>query len=454
MPKVHKQKTGIEFEYKVDVVASLIKSLEESQAQHIEAQRIAKLGHWTLDIARNELHWSDEVFRIFGVDPESFFASYEAFLEAVHPDDRDRVNAAYNASLLNRKPYEIEHRLLLPDGTIKWVRERCETVFSKDGAPLQSIGTVHDITERKLIEIELQTYRDLLEDMVDERSRDLIVAKDRAEDANRAKSEFLANMSHELRTPLNAIIGFSKLMAAGAGGTLNKKQKRYIDNISRSGDQLLYLINEILDLSKIEAGKEVLELKLFNLKAMLEESMLLFDERAKAQHLKIAMSPDVYSGDVLADKHKIRQVIYNLLSNAVKFTPEGGSITISAHQTDSEGEAEEAAEMIEISVADTGIGILQEDMKRVFQPFQQLESHLAKKYDGTGLGLSICKSMVEMHGGRLWVESEYGNGSTFRFVIPRRLHMPGWCEICASLPGSEHLCRGKPAFKPGCYKSV
>ena len=443
------------FEHRVDIVVSLIHSLEESRKQHIEAQRIAKLGHWVFDIVSNDLQWSDQVFLIFGVDPESYNVSYEGFLEAIHPDDRERVNDAYQAALSSRRPYEIEHRLLLPDGAVKWVRERCETLFSRDGAPLRSIGTVHDITERKLAEIELQVYRERLEEMVDERSRDLILAKEQAEKANRAKSEFLANMSHELRTPLNAIIGFSELMASGAGGKLGDKQKRYIDNIGRSGRQLLHLINDILDLSKIEAGKEALELVQFNLRAMLEESMRLFEERARAQNLEIILQPDGFCGDVLADKRKIRQVIYNLLSNALKFTPEGGRVTISARQVCS-GETNSAAEaeMLEIAVADSGIGIRQEDMPRLFQPFQQLESHLAKQYDGTGLGLSICKHLVEMHGGRLWVESEHGVGSIFTFVIPRRLQLPGWCEACASLAEAEQMCGAEPGFCPKRQKPV
>ncbi|MFN2188224.1 MAG: PAS domain-containing protein, partial [Candidatus Promineifilaceae bacterium] len=178
-----------------------------------DAQRMTHLGSWELDLVHNELIWSDEIYRIFELDPEKFGASYEAFLDAIHPEDREMVNRAYTESVEIKQPYDIVHRLMMKDGRIKYVNERCETSYDEDGKPLRSTGTVQDITERKLIEEELRRYKDHLEDEVHQRTIELVLARDTAEAANQAKSLFLANMSHELRTPLNAILGFSYLMS-------------------------------------------------------------------------------------------------------------------------------------------------------------------------------------------------------------------------------------------------
>ena len=239
---------------------------------------------------------------------------------------------------------------------------------------------------------------------IEEKSREI-------EAANRHKSEFLANMSHELRTPLNAIIGFSEVLGERMFGELNEKQAEYTEDILSSGRHLLSLINEILDLSKVEAGRMELELATFDLPLAIDNARTFVRERAAKHGINLDVTVDERLGDLLGDERKIKQILLNLLSNAVKFTPEGGRIGISAKQADGS---------VEISVSDTGIGISPEDQSKIFEEFRQVGGDYAHKREGTGLGLTLAKKFVELHGGKIWVESEVGKGSTFRFTLPER----------------------------------
>ena len=231
------------------------------------------------------------------------------------------------------------------------------------------------------------------------------------EAANRHKSEFLANVSHELRTPLNAIIGFSEVLGERLFGELNEKQAEYTEDILSSGRHLLSLINDILDLSKIEAGRMELEVTTFHMPDAIENALLLIRERASRHGIKLERIIDDRLGDFTGDERKVKQVLVNLLSNAVKFTPEGGRIKVEARLGNS---------AIITSVTDTGIGIASEDQEVIFEEFRQVGSNYAQKREGTGLGLSLTRKFVEMHGGKIWVESELGNGSTFTFTLPIR----------------------------------
>jgi signal transduction histidine kinase len=226
--------------------------------------------------------------------------------------------------------------------------------------------------------------------------------------ASRHKSEFLANMSHELRTPLNAIIGFSEVLAEGMFGEINDKQAEYLRDILESGRHLLSLINDILDLSKIEAGRMELELTTFDLPAALDNALTLVRERAGRRGIALGRTVDDRVGTVRADERKVKQVLLNLLSNALKFTSEGGRVEVSAAVSDG---------MVEIAVADTGVGIDPEDQQAVFEEFRQVGT-ASKKAEGTGLGLALSRKFIELHGGRIWVESSIGAGSTFTFTLP------------------------------------
>jgi len=229
--------------------------------------------------------------------------------------------------------------------------------------------------------------------------------------ANRHKSEFLANMSHELRTPLNAIIGFSEVLLDRMFGELNDKQDEYLQDIFTSGKHLLSLINDILDLSKIEAGRMELELATFSLPMAIDNALTLVRTRAENHGITLALDVDEHLGDFVGDERKIKQVLVNLLSNAVKFTPEGGRVGVHAGLADGH---------VEIAVSDTGIGIAEEDQGLIFEEFRQATSDHAGKREGTGLGLTLTRKFVELHGGSIWVKSEVGHGSTFTFTLPVR----------------------------------
>ncbi len=237
---------------------------------------------------------------------------------------------------------------------------------------------------------------------LDEKSREL-------EAASRHKSEFLANMSHELRTPLNAILGFSQLLRERVFGELNEKQEEYLDDILGSANHLLALINDILDLSKVEAGQIELQVAPFSLREALERGVVMVRERATRDGVLVVVTDIPEVDTVVGDERRVRQVIFNLLSNAVKFTPVGGEVDVSAIQVNGE---------VRVAVSDTGPGIAREDHDRIFEEFQQTDAGAAQR-EGTGLGLALSKRLVELHGGRIWVDSELGHGSTFVFTLPR-----------------------------------
>jgi signal transduction histidine kinase len=228
------------------------------------------------------------------------------------------------------------------------------------------------------------------------------------EEASRHKSELLANMSHELRTPLNAIIGFSQVLRERMFGQLNAKQAEYVDDILSSGYHLLALIDDVLDLSKVEAGQLELHVAPFSLRDALEQGVVMVRERATENAVEVALRPLDGVDVVTGDERRVRQVIFNLLANAVKFSPEGGVVDVSAAQFNGE---------VRVSVVDRGPGIASDEQERIFEEFHQTEAGL-EQMEGTGLGLAVSKRLVELHGGRIWVEGELGKGSTFVFTLP------------------------------------
>jgi two-component system CheB/CheR fusion protein len=290
---------------------------------------------------------------------------------------------------------------------------------------------IEDVTEEMRLERELA-----------ERTRDAKKAQFGAEAATMAKSDFLANMSHELRTPLNSIIGFSEVLEDQLLGPLNEAQQENVMYILKAGRHLLSLINDILDLSKVESGKMELDVENVPLRELLDASLVMQREKASRHGIKLELQFEADSSIAInADERKLKQILFNLLSNAVKFTPDTGSVRVTARSVQI-GKSDSASgvrgseagvpspereriyselserDYIEITIEDTGIGIKQEDLPKLFKEFSQLAPVYDKKYAGTGLGLALTKKLVELHGGKIWVESEFGKGSLFAFVIP------------------------------------
>ena len=414
-------------------------ALRYSEERLRAAQRLAKVGSWELDLVTNALIWSDEIYRIFEVDPAQFVASYDAFLGLIHPDDRVAVNAAYTDSVRNRIPYTLEHRLLFPDGRIKYVLEQSATSYAADGRPLRSVGTVQEITERKEAEEKIrelnvglerrvaertselqgsqQALMNIVEDL-NEKSAELEEANTRLQELDRLKSMFVASMSHELRTPLNSIIGFSSILHDEWVGPLNQEQKKDLDIVHRCGNHLLSLINDVIDVSKIEAGKIESTPEEFDLSALIDEAISLIkkDLEEKGLELKLNVVPQL----IYSDRRRLFQCVLNLLSNAVKFT-EKGTISIEVQRVSSPGRELEDS-FVEITVADTGIGIRSEDQSRMFQPFVRLISPTQANIPGTGLGLYLTQKLAhEILHGEIRLISEYGQGSRFTIRIPVRM---------------------------------
>ena len=295
--------------------------------------------------------------------------------------------------------YEVEHEFATIGRRVMLLNARqIQRAFGKERIILLAI---EDITEK------MDLQRDLTE-----RTRDAEKAQSEAEGANRAKSDFLANMSHELRTPLNSIIGFSEVLEDELLGALNASQREDVQYIIKAGRHLLSLINDILDLSKVESGKMELDVDRVSLKGVLEAMLVMQREKALRHKITLDLRMDANADiEIEADSRKLKQILFNLLSNAVKFTGAGGSVLLTAR-------AVSGSQEIEVAIEDTGIGIRPEDIPKLFKEFAQLGSVYDKQYEGTGLGLALTKKLVELHGGRIQASSEFGRGSRFAFILP------------------------------------
>ncbi len=412
------------------------RQLSDSQSALAEAQALAKIGNWHWSISENRLiSCSPEYARIHGVGPDEIHALMEQQLERViHPGDRERVTEAFEHFDEEGCDFEIDYRIVRPDGEIRHVLELGRVICDDEGRPIEQSGVVQDITERKRAEEAVRRARDDLELRVEERTRELkereaalLLAKEQAEIANRAKSEFLANMSHELRTPLSAIIGFAEILLDERLRPKDPVQAEdYVKDIHSSGQHLLNLINDILDLSKIEAGNARLNETEIDLHAILANCQRLMAPRAMSGELEMtAKLPAAPLPALYADPRMLKQILTNLLSNAVKFTPPGGRIEISA-RLDREG-----AYLLEI--ADSGIGIAADDIPKALARFEQIDGRHSRRFEGTGLGLPLVKALVELHGGRLSLESEVGVGTTVRVRFPesRTLQLPRSLKVIA-----------------------
>lgn len=504
------------------------------------AQKQSKMGNWEYDLVNDKLYWSDQVYRIFELDKNKVKPSYSLFLEKVYPDDREAVNSAYRQSLIDKTPYSIRHRLLMPDGRIKYVYENCQTEFDEQGNALLSLGTIQDITvshqaqqelanlarivqtskdfigmatpdgrisfindagrdmiqfsgnlvtqpwyiadlyteaeqkkitqelipllmekgvwrgelkmkvagsedqsvltfcdcfriddhlsgqplylacvsqnitEKRAAELRLEAYQNQLENLVEQRTRDLIIAREEAVSANRAKSEFLSRVSHELRTPLNAVLGFAQILSYELDPA-NPVQRDHIQEILGAGNHLLDMINAILDLSEIEIGKIDLDCKLYFLRELLDTSLQEFNQLHPSQSVPLTVI-DCDDSQITTDQKRFSQVFNNVLSNAIKFSTGKPNILIS---TRDDGE-----QHIQVRILNTALHLTEEQLKQAFLPFERL----SESFDlvrGSGVGLALSKELVQCLGGTIWLEHDENQGTVCIIRLPKeRLQEP------------------------------
>jgi PAS domain S-box-containing protein len=330
--------------------------------------------------------------------------------------DSDHAHAGIDRVLREGKVTDYELTARARDGTLTVVSYNATTFHDRDRRLQGVFAAARDVTELKRYE---QTLR--------QKNVEL-------EDASRMKSEFLANMSHELRTPLNAIIGFSEVMRDGLVGPMSDKQHNFTGDILRSGQHLLSLINDILDLSKVEAGKMLLDLEAVEVSSLFLNSLTIVREKAALRHVHLVLEAGTQLGSICVDARKVKQIVYNLLSNAVKFTADGGRVTLRTARVARGAVGAQGGwpgrrfplvdngfeEFLEIGVTDTGIGIAADDLEHLFKPFTQIDSGLSRRFEGTGLGLAMVKLLADLHGGSVAVESKVGEGSRFIVWLPLR----------------------------------
>ena len=346
-----------------------------------------------LDDDWSDVFISDAVEEIWGYTAAECLAkSAPPFASAIHGDDRQAVERATQEAVAQRVPYALEYRIQHRNGSIRWVFDKGQPVYDETGTLLYLDGIFFDVTDRMRAETELKR------------------AKELAEGANRAKSDFLAMMSHELRTPLNAIIGFSEIVMGEVFGPVgNAKYHGYLSDIQRSGNHLLELINDILDLSKAEAGLMELNEEGMDVAQVIATTIGMVRLRADEAGVQLVSEVEEGLPEVIADERKVRQSLLNLTANAVKFTPTGGRITVKAHM---------AGDCLRICVEDTGIGIAAADIPKAMAPFGQIDSALSRRHQGTGLGLPLTKRLVEAHGARLELRSQVGVGTVATIEFP------------------------------------
>jgi PAS domain S-box-containing protein len=385
--QAHSRKRGY-FVAVFDVITERVERehrLKQAQARLSLAQQLSRSGVWDWDIASGTLYWTPEMINLLGLDPAETVPTFDIWHRAVHPDDIELAGARLNSAVQMRTPFFSEYRVIRPDGQLRWIRAYGDTLYDDEGQPHRMLGLCIDVTDLK------QLSQQAAE----------------ADAANLAKNTFLATMSHELRTPLNSIIGFTSLILDGLTGDLNEEQARQLTIVKRSGQQLLDLISEILDIAKVEAGRLTVELATVPLEDILSEQCEAL--RPIAQGRGLALLPLECEEDLLvrADARRLSQVVRNLLANAAKFT-DGGSIRVSARRLGSNAQ---------VDIMDTGIGIAAEDIERIFTPFRRSADPRSAFRAGTGLGLSISRSLMLAMSGDISVTSEIGRGSTFSITV-------------------------------------
>lgn len=356
-------------------------------------------------------------FAVTGYSEEEFQQNSRLWHDIIYAADLDDVLAQEERILRERNTEPLEHRIIRKDRAVRWVKNTPVLHYNQQGDLVSYDALIQDISERKESDLALETERASLALRVDERTFELKRANAELARAGRMKDEFLATMSHEFRTPLHTILGMTEALQEEIFGPLVPKQHNALTNIQESGRHLLSLIKDILDLAKIGAGKLTLHMTDVSVDSLCQASLRFIKQEARKKHLQVAFAQHSDITSFEADERRLKQILVNLLSNAVKFTPEGGKVGLEVDSSQEQGR-------ISFTVWDTGIGIAEEDIDQLFQPFVQLDGTFTRKHSGTGLGLSLVARMVDMHGGSVRVESETGQGSRFIVTMPIQLGGP------------------------------
>jgi PAS domain S-box-containing protein len=365
-------------------------ALRESETRWRQLANAVPIMLWVSNIQGETIFVNDQVYQYSGLKPEQILG--REWTDGIHPGDREIVLAMARQYSLG-EPFYIECRYRRADGMYRWHFTRLVPVKDAKGAVLNWYGSSVDIHDRRIMEMELSKARDV------------------AEEANKKKSQFLANMSHELRTPLNAVIGFSDMMKKGMAGPLTDKQGSYIEHIATSGRHLLTMVNDILDISKAEAGRVELFLQYVELAPFIQQLQELVSYSAEKSGVAVAFEVQPGLAGLVADPDRLKQIFLNLLSNAIKFNHRGGQVNVSLSRSQDQ-------QWVICAIQDTGIGIPTDNIDSLFNEFYQVDSSIARRYEGTGLGLALTKRLVELHHGTITVESQLDVGSTFTFKLP------------------------------------
>ena len=370
--------------------------LEKSEARLREAQRAAGMGSWEWDMERDVVWWSDELYSIYGLDPATFGASYQAYLERVHPDDREHANTVVTTAVREKQSFSFEHRIVRPDGSIRVLLGQGGILTDARGKPVRMIGTGQDITEHKKAEAARASL-----------AREQ-AARREAEAANRLKDEFLATLSHELRTPLNAIMGWANLLREGRLDP--ETTARAVETINRNVRIQSHLISDIMDISRMAVGQLDISVQALDIAAVVESALDTMRPMAQAKRIVMKSNLAHPTRPVMGDPERLQQVVWNLLSNAIKFSPDGGRVTI--YLTHDRSRAM-------IRVEDDGPGIPPEFLPHVFERFRQRDSSGTRRHGGLGLGLAIVRHIVELHRGTVSASNrDKGKGAVFSVTLP------------------------------------
>jgi PAS domain S-box-containing protein len=373
-------------------------SLRESEGRLARAQRIARVGDWELDWTTKEVRWSDEMYPLMGVSPQTFRPSVETFLAAVPAEDYAVLQQALDEAMAACTPYNVDHRVVWPDGTVRVMNQQAEIVRDEGGGPLRLVGTMLDVTDRKRDELALRHAKG-----------DAEAARAVAEAANKAKDQFLAVLSHELRTPLTPVV--MTLAGLELDRSLSQDVRDDLTMIRRNVELETKLIDDLLDVTRITNGKLRLHPQPTDMHALVETVTDLFHSELRGKRIELACDLNARDPRVCGDPARLQQVLWNLVKNAIKFTPEGGRIVVRTANPD--------ARLLAVSVTDTGVGIDSEAVPRIFNAFEQADQSVARQFGGLGLGLAISRALVELHGGAIRVESAgRGRGATFVVELP------------------------------------